>query len=129
MQIMKPYLHRGHSDLNGDRLVEGLHAMARSREFFREPAGPDYPGEVVTTPEIAYSVGGDCDDMAVLIGTAASVFGLDVAIGREITGENTAHIVAAVRRGWYEKGDEWIVIDPQKIKPTEPVAGSRWQGV
>lgn len=128
MKILKPYMHSGHGDINGEELVFALHNMARSRTFYREPAGEKYAGEVVTTPEIAYSLGGDCDDMAVLIGTGAAVFGCEVAIGRTMDTKGNAHIVAAVRPGWYIE-DDWVVIDPQKENPTEPSIGSRWVGV
>jgi len=133
IEALRPYRRDiGHSDMNGDTLADSIYQLAKSITFYREPAGPNYPGEVVQSPSLTLLLnGGDCDDIAVLVATAARVFGCDAAIGWYPTSKDgtQAHIVAAIRPGWYNARDEWVVIDPQQEKPASPHTGTRWQRV
>lgn len=132
MDALRPYTRgTGHKDMNGDQLASAIFRLVQSVTFYREPAGPQYPGEVIQSPALTLSLnGGDCDDIAVLAATAACIFGCEAAIGWYPTDPSgrQAHIVAAIRPGWYTPGD-WVVIDPQQKKPARPVEGTRWQRV
>ena len=132
IDALRPYRRGlGHDDMNGDTLADSIYRMVRRITFYREPAGPEYPGEVVQSPAVTLTLnGGDCDDIAVVVATAARIFGCEAMIGWYPTSPsgNQAHIVAAIRPGWYKPG-EWVVIDPQQKKPASPVQGTRWQRV
>jgi transglutaminase-like putative cysteine protease len=68
--------------MNGDTIAEAIHAMARQITFYREPAGEGYPGEVIQSPTLTLALnGGDCDDIATVVATAAAVLGCEAAIG------------------------------------------------
>jgi hypothetical protein len=139
MRALKPYNRgTGHSDLNGDGLPQAILELCKSITFYREPAGATasgapYPGEVVQSPTLTIEVrGGDCDDVAVLAATAGAVMGCEAAIGCYPTSSDgtMAHIVAAIRPGWYAPSDAWVIIDPQNQTPTgAPVEGARWSRV
>ena len=123
IEALRPYRRGvGHDDMNGNTIARSIHQMVRDITFYREPAGPEYPGEVVQAPALTIAInGGDCDDLAVVAATAGAVLGCEVAVGWYSTDPegNTAHIVAAVRDGWYHPGS-WSVIDAQKKEPTNP---------
>ena len=131
LEALRPYRRKmGHSDMNGDTITRSIHQMVRGITFYREPAGPEYPGEVVQAPALTIALnGGDCDDLAVVAATAGAVLGCETAIGWYSTDPagNNAHIVAAVRDGWYSPGS-WRVIDAQRTEPTNPdkLRGARW---
>jgi hypothetical protein len=131
LEALRPYTRgTGHSDMNGDQIATAIHAMVRGITFYREPAGAAYPGEVIQSPTLTIELnGGDCDDLAVVAATAASVLGCEAAIGWYPTSSDgrQAHIVAAIRPGWYQ-GRQWVVIDAQQKKPTDSatVSGVRW---
>jgi hypothetical protein len=131
IESLRPYRRgQGHEDMNGDELARPIHQMVRAITFYREPAGDEYAGEVVQSPTLTLAInGGDCDDLAVVAATAAAVFGCEAAIGWYDTDPagRQAHIVAAIRPGWYRPGD-WVVIDAQKKEPTDPktLAGVSW---
>ena len=129
IEALRPFTRgTGHSDMNGDGIARPIFEMVKRITFYREPAGEQYAGEVVQSPTLTLELnGGDCDDIAVLVATAAAVFGCEAAIGWYSTdpAKNMAHIVAAIRPGWYSPGD-WVVIDPQQKNPTAPPNGARW---
>ena len=132
LESLRPYRRGiGHDDMNGDTIAQSIHAMSRAITFYREPAGEEYPGEVVQSPTLTLALnGGDCDDVAVVAATAARVLGCEAAIGwYSMTPDGKqAHIVAAIRPGWYQPADDWIVIDAQKEKPVSPrvLSGAHW---
>ena len=131
IEALRPYRRgMGHEDMNGDTLASSIHQLVRGITFYREPAGEAFAGEVVQSPTLTLAInGGDCDDLAVVAATAAAVFGCDAAIGwYDIDPQaKQAHIVAAIRPGWYRPG-EWIVIDAQQKEPTDPssLSGASW---
>ena len=134
MRALKPYNRgTGHGDLNGEGLPQAILELCKSITFYREPAGHEFPGEVVQSPTLTLEVrGGDCDDVAVLAATAGAVMGCEAMIGQYPTSEDgsSAHIVAAIRPGWYAPAQGWIVIDPQNQTPTgAAVNGARWRRV
>lgn len=131
LEALRPYM-RGmtHDDLNGEGYAQALYEWAHSFAYVREPAGPDYCGEVVQAPLTTIRLrAGDCDCLATLIATAAGFVGMPAAIGYVMTGDNFAHILAAVRPGYYSHGD-WIVIDPQSKEkgptPADDYPGATW---
>lgn len=133
LESLKPYMEgTGHSDMNGMRMPAVLHKWARNGfTFVREPAGPQFAGEVVQSlPLTLRTRAGDCDDLATLVATAAATLGLETAIGAIFTNPQgtNAHIVAAVREGWYSPKGRWWVVDPQAKKPADPAEynGIRW---
>ena len=131
LEALRPYRRGvGHSDLNGDTIARDIQAMVSAISFYREPAGEQYPGEVVQSPTLTLAInGGDCDDVAVVAATAGAVLGCETAIGWYATDPagKQAHIVAAIRPGWYRPGS-WVVIDPQKKEPGTPeqLKGASW---
>ena len=134
IEALRPYTRgTGHNDLNGEKIAEAIQQLCRAITFYREPAGQEYPGEVVQSPTVTLAInGGDCDDIAVVAATAAKVFGCEAAIGwtEEPGGGNFAHIVAAIRPGWYQPKERWIVIDAQKEKPASADRlSAHWLGV
>ncbi len=132
LEALRPYRRGvGHGDLNGDTIAQSIHAMARAISFYREPAGEEYPGEIVQSPTLTLSLnGGDCDDVAVVAATAARVLGCEAAIGwYSVTPDGAqAHIVAAILPGWYQPSQAWVVIDAQKEEPASPstITGANW---
>ena len=131
LEALRPYRRGvGHSDMNGNTIARSIQAMVRGITFYREPAGPEYPGEVIQSPALTIALnGGDCDDLAVVAATAGAVLGCSAAIGWYPTDPQgkTAHIVAAIQDGWYNPGS-WSVIDAQKTEPTNPdlLTEARW---
>ena len=134
LESLKPYMRgMNHDDLNGDQYAAAIFEWVHSFAYVREPAGPGHIGEVVQSPILTIRLrAGDCDCLAALICAAAGIVGMPCRIGYIITGQNFAHILAAVRPGYYHHGD-WIVIDPQSKKkaptPAAEYAGATWTPV
>tara|TARA_R110000824_G_scaffold13972_1_gene60060 strand:+ start:34 stop:552 length:519 start_codon:yes stop_codon:yes gene_type:complete len=130
LESLRPYMRgMNHADLNGDQYARALWDWSRSFAFVREPAGDAYAGEIVQSPILTIRLrAGDCDCMAALIAAAAGMVGMPVMIGYVGQGEGFAHILAAIRPGYYHHG-EWLVIDPQSKggpKPAAAFPGAVW---
>jgi hypothetical protein len=127
---LAPYAPKGDGpELDGAWLPWALYRWARSLTFWREPAGPGKAGELVLAlPWVVLVEGGDCDDIAAAVATMAAAVGTGAAVGRlfPTADPSQAHIVAAVRATWRDRGP-WFVIDPQRAGG--PSRAELWPGV
>jgi hypothetical protein len=118
-------------DKNGDWLVTAIDRAAKRWRFVREPAGADFPGEVIQSPALSIANGliGDCDDWSAFACALARVFGLRCAVGYIHTGPGHAHILPAIRPGWYDAPDRpFLIVDPDVKKPMDAALlnGAHW---
>lgn len=121
-------------DKNGDWVIHAIDRIGKKWRFVREPAGEDFPGEVIQSPALSIANGylGDCDDWSALACAFARVFGLECQVGYIITGPGHAHILPAIRSGWYSSPDRpFYIVDPDVKSPTDSrtLAGARWAQV
>lgn len=121
-------------DRNGNWILEAIDRVGKRWRFVREPAGPEFPGEVIQSPALSIANGllGDCDDWSALACSLARVFGLECRIAYIHTGPGQAHILPAIRPGWYDSPDRpFYIVDPEVKNPTDSrtLAGARWAQV
>lgn len=126
-RLLAPY-GQGERDPEGAWLPGALLSYARTLVLIPEPAGPDRPGEVLTSPWLTALLGaGDCDDVATLQATLAVAVGLGAWIGRLSMGPRFAHILCAVSPSRSQASPR-LMVDPEMERPTDAreIPGARW---
>jgi hypothetical protein len=121
LQVLKPFTPPTR-DPAGKWMLQALHSLKTYWTFVREPtrhAGG--PGEVIQSLPLTISLNftGDCDDWCCMIATMAKCVGLPVKIGYVWQKPGFAHIIVAVRAGFYEDAGPWYIIDPDLKEPTD----------
>jgi hypothetical protein len=130
LQVLKPFTPSAR-DPEGKWFVGALHSLKEYWTFVREPTrSAGGPGEVVQSFPLTVSLNftGDCDDWCCMIATIAKTVGIQSRVGYVWQGKGFAHIVVAVRCGFYDESGPWLIIDPDLKEPTDAAnyGSARW---
>lgn len=127
IMALKQYRHG--RDVSGAELPGAIQAWLQSCHHWREPTGPGFAGEVITSPPITVQLGGgDCDDVSCAAAAMARTFGLPAAIGWTTRG-HLGHVLAGVGRDWTDSdGPILWALDPDLESPTpiNEIQGVTW---